>query len=106
MAFYQFQKEQFIKASIVQIWDFISSPQNLKKITPKKYYIEITDVSGRKATHPFIGAADPHEFSLNAFVPELIPDADTLYFDSKTIISEHNIKASHNSWIWAKCDFL
>lgn len=34
MAFYQFQKEQFIKASLEDIWDFISSPQNLKKITP------------------------------------------------------------------------
>ena len=54
----------------------------LQPLDEVKYYIEITDVSGRKATHPFIGAADPHEFSLNAFVPELIPDADTLYFDS------------------------
>lgn len=34
MAFYQFHKEQIIKASIDDIWDFISSPQNLKKITP------------------------------------------------------------------------
>lgn len=34
MAFYQFQKEQFIKASIEEVWGFISSPQNLKKITP------------------------------------------------------------------------
>jgi hypothetical protein len=35
MAFYQFQREQFIKASIGEVWNFISSPQNLKKITPE-----------------------------------------------------------------------
>lgn len=34
MAFYQFQKEQKINASIEEIWDFISSPGNLKEITP------------------------------------------------------------------------
>jgi ligand-binding SRPBCC domain-containing protein len=41
MAFYQFQKEQFIKTSIKDIWDFISSPQNLKKITPKNMGFDI-----------------------------------------------------------------
>lgn len=41
MAFYQFQKEQFIKASIEEIWDFISSPKNLKKITPKNMGFDI-----------------------------------------------------------------
>lgn len=35
MAFYQFQREQFINTSIEELWDFISSPQNLKKITPE-----------------------------------------------------------------------
>jgi ligand-binding SRPBCC domain-containing protein len=41
MAFYQFQKEQFIKASMEEIWDFISSPQNLKKITPENMGFDI-----------------------------------------------------------------
>jgi ligand-binding SRPBCC domain-containing protein len=34
MAFYQFNKEQKIKCSIDEIWEFISSPGNLKEITP------------------------------------------------------------------------
>lgn len=34
MAFYQFEREQKINASREEIWDFISSPANLKKITP------------------------------------------------------------------------
>ncbi len=41
MAFYQFQKEQFVKASIEEIWEFISSPQNLKEITPKNMGFDI-----------------------------------------------------------------
>lgn len=34
MAFYQLNKEQFIPATIDQVWDFISKPANLKHITP------------------------------------------------------------------------
>jgi len=41
MAFYQFQREQFIHASIDELWDFISSPKNLKKITPKSMGFDI-----------------------------------------------------------------
>ncbi|PID60446.1 MAG: hypothetical protein CR986_04100 [Ignavibacteriae bacterium] len=41
MAFYQLKKEQFIKASIEDIWEFISSPQNLKKITPQNMGFDI-----------------------------------------------------------------
>lgn len=41
MAFYQFRREQFIKASIEEIWDFICSPQNLKKITPENMGFDI-----------------------------------------------------------------
>lgn len=35
MGFYQFQKEQVISSSVDELWDFISSPQNLKTITPE-----------------------------------------------------------------------
>ena len=34
MGFYQLKKEQFIKAPKQEVWDFISSPKNLKHITP------------------------------------------------------------------------
>jgi len=34
MAFYQFYREQLLNTTIDELWDFISSPQNLKKITP------------------------------------------------------------------------
>ena len=35
MPVYQLYKTQKIPATITQVWDFISSPANLKKITPK-----------------------------------------------------------------------
>jgi len=34
MPFYQLKTEQKIPASIDEVWDFISSPRNLKEITP------------------------------------------------------------------------
>ncbi|WP_372645312.1 hypothetical protein [Ancylomarina sp.] len=34
MAFYQFYNEQLISASVDELWNFITSPENLKKITP------------------------------------------------------------------------
>ena len=34
MPFYQFKKKQKVNASIDDIWNFISSPANLKEITP------------------------------------------------------------------------
>ncbi len=41
MGFYQFQREQIINATIDEVWDFISSPKNLKKITPEHMGFDI-----------------------------------------------------------------
>ncbi len=35
MGFYQFRTQQKLKASLDEVWDFISSPANLSKITPE-----------------------------------------------------------------------
>ena len=42
MSYTQIKRTQVIKADINQIWEFISSPKNLKKITPKHMGFEIT----------------------------------------------------------------
>ena len=42
MAFFQLIKTQFVPASIDEIWDFISSPANLKEITPDYMGFDIT----------------------------------------------------------------
>jgi ligand-binding SRPBCC domain-containing protein len=41
MAFYQLKKEQFIRSTIDEAWDFISSPKNLKEITPGRMGFDI-----------------------------------------------------------------
>jgi len=41
MPVYQFYKEQVIPASRIEVWDFISSPGNLKKITPPEMGFDI-----------------------------------------------------------------
>ena len=41
MAFYQFYREQKINISLDEAWDFISSPKNLKEITPDHMGFEI-----------------------------------------------------------------
>lgn len=41
MGFYQFKREQLVNSSINEVWDFISSPDNLKKITPDSMGFDI-----------------------------------------------------------------
>ena len=42
MAFYQFQNQLKISSNIEDVWEFISSPYNLKKITPEYMGFDIT----------------------------------------------------------------
>ena len=42
MPFYQFSKEQKLNASLDEVWDFISSPANLKQITPSYMGFDIS----------------------------------------------------------------
>lgn len=42
MAIYQIHEELEVAASLEQVWDFISSPKNLKEITPNYMGFEIT----------------------------------------------------------------
>jgi ligand-binding SRPBCC domain-containing protein len=45
MSYYQLRKQQFISAPVRAVWDFISSPHNLKVITPEYMGFEITSES-------------------------------------------------------------
>ncbi len=42
MALFQLYKEQKIPASVEEVWEFISSPKNLKKITPDYMGFNVT----------------------------------------------------------------
>ena len=52
MAFYQFTKTQKVNASVEEIWDFISSPANLKEITPDYMGFDITSENTPKKMYP------------------------------------------------------
>jgi len=52
MAFYQFYKTQIINGSIGAVWDFISSPKNLKEITPDYMGFEITSKNLSEKMYP------------------------------------------------------
>ena len=39
---HQLKTEQFLKADIDKVWEFVSSPKNLKKITPPYMGFDIT----------------------------------------------------------------
>jgi ligand-binding SRPBCC domain-containing protein len=54
MAYYQFQKKQIISASIQDVWDFISSPKNLKIITPEYMGFEVTSEQLPEKMYPGI----------------------------------------------------
>ena len=42
MGFYQKKTKQLVNASLDEVWDFISSPANLKEITPEYMGFDIT----------------------------------------------------------------
>ena len=52
MAFYQLFKTQIVNGSIEDVWDFISSPKNLKKITPDYMGFEITSGNFSERMYP------------------------------------------------------
>jgi len=52
MPFYQFIKKQKINTSIDEIWNFISSPSNLKEITPDYMGFDITSKNLAEKMYP------------------------------------------------------
>jgi len=52
MAFYQLTRKQKLLASIEEIWRFISSPGNLKEITPGNMDFIVTSNNGSEKMYP------------------------------------------------------
>ena len=48
--------------------------------TVVEYYIHAADESGRSMNHPYIGAPDPHKFTVVQMLPGIITTPDTLLF--------------------------
>jgi len=52
MGFYQLHKTQIIPATLDEVWDFISSPKNLKEITPRYMGFEINSENLPEKMYP------------------------------------------------------
>lgn len=52
MAIYQLYREQKLEGSVDAVWNFISSPENLHKITPKYMGFHITSKNISKKIYP------------------------------------------------------
>ena len=52
MSFTQIKREQLINTDINTIWNFISSPANLRKITPKSMMFKITSNNAKQVMYP------------------------------------------------------
>lgn len=52
MPFYQFTRIQQIPASLAAVWDFVSSPANLKKITPDYMDFRVTSNTVEQKMYP------------------------------------------------------
>lgn len=52
MAFYQLIKTQKLPVSMEEIWNFISSPSNLKEITPEHMGFIVTSNTGEEKMYP------------------------------------------------------
>lgn len=52
MAFYQFTQQQKIPAGLGEVWKFVSSPMNLREITPPDLGFLVTSVSGSGTMYP------------------------------------------------------
>ena len=52
MGFYQLHKTQKVPASLDEVWEFISSPANLKKITPSYMGFDITSKQAGEKMYP------------------------------------------------------
>jgi ligand-binding SRPBCC domain-containing protein len=52
MAFYQLKTKQRLNASLNEVWDFIRSPENLKKITPEHMGFDIMTKDLPKQIYP------------------------------------------------------
>jgi len=52
MSFYQFKKQQVVRSTVDEIWEFISTPNNLKEITPKEMNFEIMNKDLPRKMYP------------------------------------------------------
>ncbi|MFT6923309.1 MAG: ligand-binding SRPBCC domain-containing protein [Crocinitomicaceae bacterium] len=94
MAFYQFIQTQKVNASLEDVWDFISSPKNLKEITPDYMGFDITSKDLAEKMYPgmIIGyRVSPLLGIKTTWVTEITQVRDLSYFVDEQRIGPYSI---------------
>ena len=94
MAFYQKQVNQVIKASIDEVWDFISSPKNLKEITPEYMGFDITSQDTPEKVYPGLVITykvKPIAGIKTTWVTEITQVKDKVYFVDEQRVGPYKI---------------
>jgi ligand-binding SRPBCC domain-containing protein len=94
MAFYQFKRSQQLNTSIEELWDFISSPANLKQITPSEMGFDIT--SGNDSEKMYAGMIisyrlKPLPFFTTNWVTEITHVEDNCFFIDEQRIGPYKL---------------
>lgn len=94
MAFYQLIQTQKVNASMEEVWDFISSPKNLKEITPDYMGFDITSKELADKMYPgmIIGyRVSPLLGIKTTWVTEITQVRDMSYFVDEQRIGPYSI---------------
>ncbi|WP_010136001.1 SRPBCC family protein [Ochrovirga pacifica] len=94
MSFYQLKREQFIPADLDTVWDFMSSPKNLKQITPKHMGFDITSDNGDEKMYQGMIISYVVKPMLNiptTWVTEITHVKDKLYFVDEQRIGPYKL---------------
>lgn len=94
MGFYQFKETQQINQPLDVIWDFISSPKNLKKITPKYMGFDITsdNIEDKMYEGMIISYKVKPLFGINTtWVTEITQVEDKKYFVDEQRVGPYKI---------------
>ena len=93
MAFFQFKRKQLVHASIEEVWDFISSPANLKKITPEHMGFDITSEVQEKMYPGMIISykVSPFPGYKTTWVTEITQVRDQEFFIDEQRVGPYNI---------------
>ena len=94
MGFYQFKRELKINASVDEIWDFISSPKNLKEITPDYMGFDITSQDLPEKMYPGMIISyqvKPLLGIKTTWVTEITQVKDKLYFVDEQRVGPYSV---------------
>ncbi|PLX04002.1 MAG: hypothetical protein C0595_04980 [Marinilabiliales bacterium] len=94
MSVFQFKKEQLLNASLSEVWDFISSPSNLKLITPE--YMGFDIQSEQTSNKMYEGQIIVYKVSPLLKIPmtwvtEITHVKEMEYFVDEQLIGPYNI---------------